>query len=74
MAQMKKLTVNVSEELVDVLRELAARSGSTMTEELKRAISDRKYFVDKVDAGNGIFLIPEEPSADREVQTQVVLR
>jgi hypothetical protein len=56
----KKLTVNLSPEIVEVLRQLAERDGTTMTEELKKAIAQRKYFLDKVDAGNEIQLVKEE--------------
>lgn len=54
--QRRKLTVNLSGELVEVLRELAERNGSTMTDEIKKAIQDRKYFADKIRAGNEVVL------------------
>ncbi len=52
----KKLTVNLSSEIVDVLKGLADQNGSTMTEELKKAISDRKFFSDRQAAGSRIVL------------------
>jgi hypothetical protein len=52
----KKLTVNLSSEIVDVLRDLADSNHSSMTEELKKAISDRKFFSDKKAEGNKIVL------------------
>jgi len=52
----KKLTVNLSSEIVDVLKELAGANHSSMTEELKKAISDRKFFSDKRAEGNRIVL------------------
>jgi predicted transcriptional regulator len=52
----KKLTVSLSSEIVDVLRDLASSNDSTMTEELKRAISDRKFFSDRKAEGSRILL------------------
>ncbi|BBZ80028.1 hypothetical protein MANY_53650 [Mycolicibacterium anyangense] len=59
----KKLTVNLSPALVEVLKEMAEEDGTTMTESLKRAIEQRKYFLDKVKEGNEVGLIPEDPKA-----------
>lgn len=70
----KKLTVNVSEELVEMLRDLADRNGSTMTEEIKKAIQDRKYFADKIAAGNDVVLEREVESSGRVERTLVDLR
>jgi predicted transcriptional regulator len=52
----KKLTVNLSSEIVDVLKELANNNHSSMTEELKKAIADRKFFSDKQADGSRIIL------------------
>lgn len=65
----RKLTVNLSEELVDVLKELAERNDTTMTDELKKAIQDRKYFADKVRAGNDVIL---EREVDEKVERTLV--
>lgn len=67
-----KLTVNLSEDLVGVLRELADRNDSTMTDEIKKAIQDRKYFADKLAAGNDVVL--ERNEDDTLVRTLVDLR
>ena len=67
-----KLTVNLSEDLVQVLRELAERNDSTMTDEIKKAIQDRKYFADKIAAGNEVVL--EHAENDALVRTLVDLR
>jgi|APMI01.1.fsa_nt_gi predicted transcriptional regulator len=56
MPEKQKLTVNLSPQLVQVLRELADKHGNTLTEELKKAIEDRKFFSDKVEAGNEVQL------------------
>ena len=66
----RKLTVNLSEELVDVLKDLADRNDTTMTEELKKAIQDRKYFADKIRAGNDVIL--EREVGDEGVQRTLV--
>jgi len=69
----RKLTVNLSEELVDVLKDLADRNDTTMTEELKKAIQDRKYFADKIRAGNDVIL-EREIDNERVERTLVDLR
>ncbi|WP_420368558.1 hypothetical protein [Curtobacterium sp. L1-20] len=51
-----KLTIRLSPEVVSVLRDLADSSGSSMTDVVKKAISDRKYFSDKLEEGNEIIL------------------
>lgn len=66
----RRLTVNLSEELVDVLKELADRNDTTMTEELKKAIQDRKYFADKIRAGNDVIL--ERDAGDHVVERTLV--
>lgn len=71
MSEKQKLTVNLSPQLVDVLRELAAKHGNTLTDELKRAIEDRKFFSDKVEAGNEVLL---ENAENPGVKTIVNLR
>lgn len=69
----QKLTVNLSSEIVDILKELADRNGTTMTDEIKKAIADRKYFLDKIDAGNEVLLEREERD-DTVTRTLVDLR
>lgn len=69
----KKLTVNLSEELVAVLRELADRNGSSMTEEIKKAIQDRAYFADKIADGNEVVLESDSTDGTRQ-RTLVDLR
>lgn len=51
-----KLTIRLSPEIVTVLRELADRSDTSMTDVIKKAIADRKYFDDKVREGNEVVL------------------
>jgi predicted transcriptional regulator len=71
MPSKQKLTVNLSSQLVEVLRELAEKHGNTLTDELKKAIEDRKYFSDKIEAGNEVVLLNE---ATPNVRTVVDLR
>lgn len=73
MAELKKLTVNLTEDVLDLLRELAERNGSSMTQELKKAIADRKYFADKIDAGNEVVLEREDKDGET-TRTLVDLR
>lgn len=56
MAEKKKLTVNLTDDVLEMLRELAERSGSNMTEELRKAIVDRAFFAEKIDEGNEVVL------------------
>lgn len=72
MPRTKKLTVNITEDVLDLLRELAERSGNSMTQELKKAIADRAYFADKVDSGNEVVLEKQEDGTLR--RTLVDLR
>jgi predicted transcriptional regulator len=67
MSDRKKLTVNLSAEIVDVLKEMAERNRSSMTEELRNAISDRKFFIDQKDAGKRIILEGSDEGADRTI-------
>jgi len=57
-----KLTVNLSEEVVDILRDLARRDGTTMTEVLKRAIAVQKYLADE--QANGKNIVIQDPDDD----------
>jgi predicted transcriptional regulator len=51
-----KLSVNLSQEVVDVIRELAERRDTTMTEVLRRSIGTQKYLQDAVDKGGKILI------------------
>lgn len=68
----RKLRVDLSEELVDALRELADQHDSSLTDELKKAIQDRKYFADKLSDGNEVVL--EREAGAQKVRTLVDLR
>jgi predicted transcriptional regulator len=59
MAETQKVTVNLSQEVVDILKELAKRDGTTMTEVLKRAIATQKFLTDQ--QAEGKKLIIEDP-------------
>jgi hypothetical protein len=61
------LTVNLSEEVVDVLRDLAARNGTTMTEVLRRAIAVQKFLVDEQADGNKIVIEDEQNNTSRQL-------
>lgn len=74
MAVMKKLTVNLTTDVYRVLQELAEASGRTMTEELRRAIADRQFFVEQVNKGREIILretTPDDQSGPRETRVLV---
>lgn len=67
MADRKKLTVNLSEEIVDILKDMAKRNQSSMTEELRNAISDRKFFIEQKEAGKKIVLEGPDSGGDRTI-------
>lgn len=62
------MQVVITGELVTALNELSARTGAPVTEEIRLAIRDRKFFTDKVREGNDILLINGEET------TKVVFR
>ena len=51
-----KMSVNLSEEIVDALKSIAKIRGVNMTEALRQAISTEKFFLDEVADGNKILL------------------
>jgi hypothetical protein len=64
-----KVTVNLSNEVVAVLKDLAERDDTTMTEVLKRAIAVQKYLVDQQDHGRQLLI--EDPN-DKSVRQLVI--
>lgn len=62
-----RLTVNLSEELVESLREMADRSGTTMTDVLKRAIEVQRYLEKQQDDGKNVLLEDPESNTVREL-------
>lgn len=70
----KRLTVNLTDELVDALRELAERNDTTVTDELRKAIQDRKYFVDRIRQGADVILEQDRDGDGVKERTEVVLR
>jgi hypothetical protein len=51
-----KLSVNLPQEDVAVIRDLAKRRSSTMTEVIRRGIGTQKYLQDVIDKGGKIFV------------------
>lgn len=70
----KRLTVNLTDELVEALRDLAERNDTTVTDELRRAIQDRKYFADRVRQGAEVYLEQDRDGDGVKERTEVVLR
>ncbi|MCL2482304.1 MAG: hypothetical protein FWF43_02575 [Propionibacteriaceae bacterium] len=64
MATKQKLTVNLTDEVLDLLREMSEVSGRTVTEELRMAIADRKFFTDQVRQGNKIEVVCPPDASD----------
>jgi len=56
------MDIDISGGALEALEELSRRSGRPITEELRFAISDRKFFSGKVEEGYAIKLIdPQDP-------------
>lgn len=58
----QKLTVNLTDEVLAILKELAEDGGRSMTEELRLAIADRKFFTDQIREGHSIQVVEGERS------------
>lgn len=61
-----KVTVNLPEEVVQILRKYAEERGITLTEALRRAITHENYFANQIEAG-GTVLIEKPDKTIREV-------
>lgn len=70
----RRLTVNLTDELVAALQDLADRHDTTVTEELRKAIQDRAYFVEKVRQGAAVILEQDKDGDGVDERTEVVLR
>jgi hypothetical protein len=62
----KKVTVNLPEEQIEFLQEIAKRENLTFTEVLRRSIKSEKFFTEQEDKGRKI-LIEEKGQRLREV-------
>ncbi len=62
----KKVTVNLPDEQIRFLQELAEREHSTVTEILRRSINAERFFVEQEQAGRKI-LVEEKGQRLREV-------
>jgi hypothetical protein len=65
-----RLTVNLSDEVAQALRELAEKRGTTVSEALRRAISTEKFINDKIEKGERVLL--EDPDGNK--QREIVFR
>jgi len=61
-----KTSVNLPQASVDALKALAEKTGSSMAEVLRRAISNEKFLNDTVEKG-GKILIQDEKKTQREL-------
>jgi len=66
-----KISVNLSDEVLQALREMAQRHDVTVTEALRRSISTQKFLEDEQRAGRVILI--EDP-VTKEKQRVVFLR
>lgn len=51
-----KVSVNLPDEVVEVVRNLATRRNTTRTEVFRRAISNHKFIQDELDKGSKILI------------------
>lgn len=66
----QKISVNLSDEVLGALKEMARRDSVTMTEMLRRSISTQKFINDAQESGKHVVL--EDPSTKE--RTRVVFR
>lgn len=64
---MSKVTVNLGDEVVQVLRDLAARRGTTLTEALRRAIANEEFFQEEIDRGSKILIEGKDNKTERVI-------
>ncbi|WP_439381607.1 hypothetical protein [Amycolatopsis lexingtonensis] len=58
----QKISVNLSEEVHQALKEMAERDNITLTEALRRSISTMKFILDEQRAGR--FILVRDPSTN----------
>lgn len=61
-----KVTVNLPDDTVQAIKDIAAKNGTTVTEALRQAIESRRFLEDEVDNG-GKLLIKSPDQSLREV-------
>ena len=62
-----RLTVNLSDEVAQALRELAEKRGTTVCEALRHAISTEKFINDKIEKGERVLLEDPDSNKQREI-------
>lgn len=60
-----KISVNLSDEVLQALREMAQRDSITMTEALRRSISTQKFLDDEQRAGR-LILVEDPQTKERQ--------
>jgi predicted transcriptional regulator len=63
----KKVTVNLGDEVVQALNEIATTRGVTMTEALRQAIANEKFLQDEINQGSRILIEDKERNVQRVV-------
>jgi predicted transcriptional regulator len=61
-----KVTVNLPDETVQAIKDIATRNGTTVTEALRQAIESRRFLQDEVDKGSKL-LIKDSDKSFREI-------
>ena len=70
----RKLTVNLGEDVLDLLQDLADRNGTTLTEELRRAISDRQFMLERIGEGDAVYLEREDRDGENLIRERLIWR
>jgi hypothetical protein len=66
-----KISVNLTEEVLQALREMAQRDSITLTEALRRSVSTRKFLEDEQRAGKWILI--EDPRPGRRLPVRAAV-
>jgi len=64
---MSKVTVNLGDEVVQVLKDLAERRSTTLTDVLRRAISNEQFIQNELDAGSKILIETKDKKTERVI-------
>jgi hypothetical protein len=68
-----KVTVNLPDETVQAIKDIASKNGTTMTEAVRQAIESRRFFENEVAEGNKL-LIKSPDKSLREIVFNTSIR
>lgn len=62
-----RVTVNLGEDVVDALTDIAGSRGITLTEALRQAIANEKFLQDEIDQGSKLLIEDKDKNVQRVV-------